>query len=128
MHPRDVHCLKALLLKLRDKGNTVLVIENDPDVIKIADHIIEMGPKAGKQGGQLMFEDSYSELKSSETLIGQSLRNQTGIKEKGRLVSQFYKGKPSSMHNLKNISLNIPQKTLTVLTGVAGSGKSTHAS
>lgn len=125
LHPRDVHRLNDLLVKLRDKGNTVLVIEHDPDVIKIADHIIEMGPYAGKQGGKIMFEGSYKELQTSETLTGKSLRNQSNIKEKGRSVTTFYEGAVSNLHNLQNIALRIPEKTLTVLTGVAGSGKST---
>ncbi|MGX7264838.1 ATP-binding cassette domain-containing protein [Enterococcus crotali] len=125
LHPRDVHRLNELLFKLRDKGNTVIVIEHDPDVIKIADHVIEVGPQAGKHGGNIMFEGTYQELLASDTLTGNFLNNQTVLKSEVRPAKEFYQGRSSSMHNLKNSVLRIPKKTLTMITGVAGSGKST---
>jgi excinuclease UvrABC ATPase subunit len=125
LHPRDVHRLNELLFKLRDKGNTVIVIEHDPDVIKIADHVIEVGPQAGKHGGNIMFEGTYQELLASNTLTGNFLNNQTVLKSEVRPAKEFYQGRSSSMHNLKNSALRIPKKTLTMITGVAGSGKST---
>ncbi|MCB5954708.1 ATP-binding cassette domain-containing protein [Enterococcus sp. CWB-B31] len=125
LHPRDVHRLNELLIKLRDKGNTVIVIEHDPDVIKIADQVIEVGPHAGKHGGEIMFTGSYGELLNSNTLTGTFLKNQVPINQEPREAVDFYQGRTSSRHNLKNISLNIPKKTLSLITGVAGSGKST---
>ncbi|WP_086315540.1 excinuclease ABC subunit A [Enterococcus sp. 7F3_DIV0205] len=125
LHPRDVHRLNELLFKLRDKGNTVIVIEHDPDVIKIADHVIEVGPQAGKHGGNIMFEGTYQELLSSNTLTGNFLNNQTVLKSEVRPAKEFYQGRSSNMHNLKDSALRIPKKTLTMITGVAGSGKST---
>lgn len=125
LHPRDVHRLNELLFKLRDKGNTVIVIEHDPDVIKIADHVIEVGPHAGKHGGEIMFEGSYTALLESETLTGRYLKNQTKLKQAVRSAEEFYQGRPSSLHNLKETALRVPKKTLTMITGVAGSGKST---
>ncbi|MBO0471198.1 excinuclease ABC subunit UvrA [Enterococcus sp. DIV0242_7C1] len=125
LHPRDVHRLNELLFKLRDKGNTVIVIEHDPDVIKIADHVIEVGPHAGKHGGEIMFEGSYTALLESETLTGKYLKNQTKLKQAVRPVEEFYQGRPSSLHNLKETALRVPKQTLTMITGVAGSGKST---
>lgn len=125
LHPRDVHRLNDLLIKLRDKGNTVIVIEHDPDVIKIVDHVIEVGPQAGKHGGQIMFTGTYEALLNSKTLTGTFLNNQVAINETPRKVNDFYQGKASSKHNLKNVSLNVPKKALTLITGVAGSGKST---
>lgn len=125
LHPRDVHRLNELLVKLRDKGNTVIVIEHDPDVIKIADHVIEVGPHAGKHGGEIMFEGSYKALLESDTLTGRFLKNQTELKTQIRPALDFYQGRSSSKHNLKNTALRVPKKTLTMITGVAGSGKST---
>ncbi|WP_375180122.1 ATP-binding cassette domain-containing protein [Enterococcus rotai] len=125
LHPRDVHRLNELLFKLRDKGNTVIVIEHDPDVIKIADHVIEVGPQAGKHGGNIMFEGSYEALLESDTLTGNFLKKQTELKKKVRPAVDFYQGRLSSKHNLKETALRIPKKTLTMITGVAGSGKST---
>ncbi len=125
LHPRDVHRLNELLVKLRDKGNTVIVVEHDPDVIKVADYIVDVGPEAGTNGGRIMFEGSYGDLLKAKTLTGEYLGRSLPIKSKPRISNDFYETKKSSLHNLKNVSLNIPKGVFTVVTGVAGSGKST---
>lgn len=125
LHTRDVHRLNELLIKLRDKGNTVIVVEHDPDVIKIADYVVDVGPKAGAHGGQIMFEGSYEALLKSDTPTGSFLQKHMPIKAKTRAVKDFYETKPSRLHNLKNASLRVPMGVFTVVTGVAGSGKST---
>ncbi|MDR2889956.1 MAG: excinuclease ABC subunit UvrA, partial [Lachnospiraceae bacterium] len=125
LHPRDVHRLNELLVKLRDKGNTVIVVEHDPDVIKAADHIIDVGPRAGVDGGRITFEGSYEELLRSDTLTGQYIGQKLPFKAKPRKGSGWIESTPSCLHNLKNVALRIPQGVFTVVTGVAGSGKST---
>ncbi len=125
LHPRDVHRLNELLVKLRDKGNTVIVVEHDPDVIKVADYIVDMGPFAGAKGGEICFEGSYENLLKSDTLTGKFLSVSLPIKTKVRKPTEFIETKKSSLHNLKNVSLKVPTGLFTVVTGVAGSGKST---
>lgn len=125
LHPRDVHRLNELLLKLRDKGNTVIVVEHDPDVIKIADFVVDVGPKAGIHGGEIMFTGSYPELLKSDTLTGNYLLHKLPLNKTPRQPKQFISSQPSSLHNLKNVRLNVPVGLFTVITGVAGSGKST---
>ncbi len=125
LHPRDVHRLNELLVKLRDKGNTVIVVEHDPDVIKAADYIIDVGPKAGTKGGKIMFEGSFQDLLISGTLTGEYLGQHLPIKNPPRKSTKFLETKKSNLHNLKNVSLRIPKGIFTVVTGVAGSGKST---
>ncbi len=125
LHPRDVHRLNELLIKIRDKGNTVIVVEHDPDVIKVADYIVDVGPYAGSMGGNIVFEGSYLELQKAKTLTGEYLGKRLSIKSKPRTSKEFYETKKSSLHNLKNVSLRIPKGVFTVVTGVAGSGKST---
>ncbi|MDF2870460.1 MAG: transporter related [Anaerocolumna sp.] len=125
LHPRDVHRLNELLVKLRDKGNTVIVVEHDPDVIKVADYIVDVGPKAGTKGGNITFEGSYDNLLKSDTLTGEYIGRSLPIKSSPRLSNDFLETKKSSLHNLKNVSLRIPKGIFTVVTGVAGSGKST---
>lgn len=125
LHPRDVYRLNDLLLKLRDKGNTVLVVEHDPDVIHIADHIIDVGPKAGAGGGNIMYSGSYEGLLTTDTLTAQYLNKKMEIKSNPRQVGEFLESKKSSLHNLKNVSMRVPLGVFTAVTGVAGSGKST---
>ncbi|RYG67752.1 excinuclease ABC subunit UvrA, partial [bacterium] len=125
LHARDVARLNGLLQKLRDKGNTVLVVEHDPDVIAIADHIVDMGPKAGIHGGELVFEGSYEDLKKADTLTGTFLAQHLPIKEKVRQPTGQMPIVGATLHNLQDVSVDIPTGVLTVVTGVAGSGKST---
>lgn len=125
LHPRDVHRLNELLQKLRDKGNTILVVEHDPDVIKIADHIVDMGPKAGSQGGEVVYQGDFNGLLNADTLTGRFMNRTIRIKESFRRPADFMHIKDARLHNLKNISVAIPKGVFTVVTGVAGSGKST---
>lgn len=124
LHPRDVHRLNELLVKLRDKGNTVIVVEHDPDVIKAADHIIDVGPKAGKNGGYITYEGTFEGLLRSDTLTGKAFGQMVDFKEAPRRSQQFIETKKSTLHNLKNTALRVPLGVFTVVTGVAGSGKS----
>ncbi|WP_440913299.1 ATP-binding cassette domain-containing protein [Enterococcus innesii] len=124
LHPRDVHRLNELLVKLRDKGNTVIVVEHDPDVIKAADHIIDVGPKAGKNGGYITYEGTFEGLLRSDTLTGKAFGQMVDFKEAPRRSQQVIETKKSTLHNLKNTALRVPLGVFTVVTGVAGSGKS----
>ncbi|THE11412.1 excinuclease ABC subunit UvrA [Enterococcus hirae] len=124
LHPRDVHRLNELLIKLRDKGNTVIVVEHDPDVIKVADHIIDVGPKAGKNGGYITYEGDFEGLLTSDTTTGNAFGQMVDFKKKPRTTDRFIETTKSSLHNLKNVSLRVPLGVFTVVTGVAGSGKS----
>ncbi|MFD2615059.1 ATP-binding cassette domain-containing protein [Paenibacillus gansuensis] len=125
LHPRDVHRLNELLQKLRDKGNTVIVVEHDPDVIKIADHIVDVGPRAGSRGGTVVYEGDFQGLLDSGTLTGTYMKRPLELKQEVRQPSGKLSIKDASLHNLRNVSVNIPTGVLTVVTGVAGSGKST---
>ena len=124
LHPRDVHRLNEMLQKLRDKGNTVLVVEHDPDVIKVADHIVDLGPHAGNQGGEIVYEGSYAGLLQADTLTGKFMKETMPIKKEFRQAKQYLKLGKVNVNNLKNVSVNIPVGVLTLVTGVAGSGKS----
>jgi excinuclease UvrABC ATPase subunit len=124
LHPRDVARLNTLLKKLRDKGNTILVVEHDPDVIKIADNIVDIGPHAGTNGGEIVFQGTLSNLLQSDTLTGKFLNHQFALKKDYRKPKGAYKLTNITHNNLKNVSVEIPKNVLTVVTGVAGSGKS----
>jgi excinuclease UvrABC ATPase subunit len=125
LHPSNVAQLNALLQRLRDRGNTVLVVEHDPDVIKIADHIVDMGPHAGSQGGEIVFEGTYQQLQNAKTLTAQFLHTPRTIKVAPRKPTGNLSLHHASLHNLHDVSVDIPTGVLTVVTGVAGSGKST---
>ncbi|HXJ42152.1 MAG TPA: excinuclease ABC subunit UvrA [Bryobacteraceae bacterium] len=124
LHPRDVHRLNELLQQLRDRGNTVLVVEHDPDVIKMADHIVDLGPHAGSRGGQVMYEGPFKNLLSADTLTGKYMKQAVSIKSHFRSASGKLPIKNARANNLQNVSVDIPKSVLTVITGVAGSGKS----
>lgn len=124
LHPKDVHHLNNLLFSLRDKGNSVLVVEHDPDVIKIADHVIDVGPKAGINGGQIVFQGTYHELLTSESATGKLLNQSTSLKNRVRQALNHFEIKNATANNLRNVSVNIPKGIMTCVTGVAGSGKS----
>ena len=124
MHPRDVHRMSRLLTSLRDKGNTVLVVEHDKDIISIADEVIDVGPLAGKNGGEILFQGSYEQLLISGTLTGKAMNEKIEVKEQPRKPLKFLPVREATLHNLKNASVDVPLGVLTVVTGVAGSGKS----
>ncbi len=124
LHPRDVHRLNELLEKLRDKGNTVLVVEHDPDVIKRADYIVDMGPYAGSEGGKIVYEGDFTGLLQADTLTGNHLLRKRPLKESFRQATGSLPIVHATVNNLQDVSVNIPTGVLTVITGVAGSGKS----
>lgn len=124
LHPRDVHRMNELLQKLRDKGNTVIVVEHDPDVIKVADHVVDVGPLAGRDGGKIVYEGSFAGLLKADTLTGQHMQASVPIKAKVRKPKDALRIKNAKTNNLQNVSVDIPTGVLTVITGVAGSGKS----
>lgn len=125
MHPRDVYRMNNLLKKLRDKGNTVLVVEHDKDVISIADHVIDVGPQAGQNGGQIVFAGNYQELLTADTLTGRAMLKTMPVKQKPRRSVGSLPVRDACLHNLKHVDIDIPLAIMTVVTGVAGSGKST---
>ncbi|MED4161014.1 excinuclease ABC subunit UvrA [Shouchella clausii] len=125
LHPRDVHRLNELLQKLRDKGNTVIVVEHDPDVIKVADHIVDIGPHAGSHGGTIVYEGSFQGLLESGTLTGTHMKRPLQLKHDSRQPTGKLSIKNATLHNLRDVNVTIPTGVLTVVTGVAGSGKST---
>ncbi|MRG97027.1 ATP-binding cassette domain-containing protein [Polyangium spumosum] len=124
LHPHDIQRMNELLLRLRDKGNTVLVVEHKPEVIAIADHVVDLGPGAGTAGGEVVFEGSVSGLRESGTLTGRHISDRVSLKPKVRKPSGVLKVRGARTHNLKDVDVDIPLGVLVVVTGVAGSGKS----
>ena len=124
LHPRDVHRLNDLLQKLRDKGNTVIVVEHDPDVIKVADHIVDVGPLAGTHGGTIVYEGSFDGLLRADTITGNHMQHAMRLKDTFRKPIGSLAIKNAKINNLRNLNVDIPTGVLTVVTGVAGSGKS----
>ena len=124
LHPHDIQRMNSLLLDLRDKGNTVLVVEHKPEVIAIADHVVDLGPGAGKHGGTIQFEGTVEQLKASDTLTGRHLDHRASLRAAPRKASGSLPIRGASQHNLRGIDVDVPLGVLTVVTGVAGSGKS----
>ncbi|MGH2484758.1 MAG: ATP-binding cassette domain-containing protein [Ktedonobacterales bacterium] len=124
LHPRDVHRLNELLQKLRDKGNTVLVVEHDPDVIRIADHIVDIGPHAGSRGGTIVYEGTLANLLHADTLTGKHMNQGMPLKDIFRPAKGSLAITNARVNNLRDVSVALPTGVLTVVTGVAGSGKS----
>ncbi len=124
LHPRDVHRLNELLEKLRDKGNTVIVVEHDPDVIRRADYIVDMGPYAGSEGGRIVYEGDFAGLLKADTLTGNYLQQARPLKDVFRQATGILPIVHARVNNLKDVTVNIPTGVFTVVTGVAGSGKS----
>ncbi|MBT2322613.1 excinuclease ABC subunit UvrA [Variovorax paradoxus] len=124
LHPHDIQRMNALLLRLRDKGNTVLVVEHKPEAIEIADHVVDLGPGAGTAGGEVVFEGSIDGLRASGTLTGRHLDDRASLKRSVRTPSGVLAVRSASTHNLQDVDVDIPLGVLVVVTGVAGSGKS----
>ena len=124
LHPHDIERMNQLLLQLRDKGNTVLVVEHKPETIAIADHVVDLGPAAGTAGGEVCFEGTVDGLRGSDTTTGRHLDDRASLKESVRTASGKLSVRNAATHNLKDVSVDIPLGVLCVITGVAGSGKS----
>ena len=124
LHPHDIERMNGLLLRLRDKGNTVLVVEHKPETIAIGDHVVDLGPRAGTEGGQVMFEGTVEGLRASDTLTGHHLDDRAQLKPSVRDPSGALEVRGADAHNLQKVDVDIPLGVLVVLTGVAGSGKS----
>jgi len=124
LHPHDIQRMNELLLRLRDKGNTVLVVEHKPEAIAIADHVVDLGPGAGTAGGEIVFEGSVDELRRSGTLTGRHLDDRAALKAGVRTPSGAIEVRGASAHNLQSVDVDVPLGVLVVVTGVAGSGKS----
>ncbi len=124
LHPHDIKLLEKSLIKLKNRGNTILIVEHHKEIIKMADFVIDMGPKSGANGGKIMFTGSYDELINSGNLTGELLKNKELIKTNLRKPSNWFSIPNANYHNLNNITLKLPLGVLTVIAGVAGSGKS----
>src|ERR1700730_4710371 len=124
LHPHDIQRMNDLLLQLRDKGNTVLVVEHKPEAIAIGDHVVDLGPLAGAEGGEVVFEGTVDALRASGTLTGRHLDDRASLKPSARKPSGQLEVRGASTHNLQDIDVDIPLGVLVVVTGVAGSGKS----
>ena len=124
LHPHDIQRMNGLLLQLRDKGNTVLVVEHKPEMIAIADHVVDLGPGAGTAGGTVCFEGTVEDLRASDTTTGRHLDDRASLKPSARTPSGVLEVRGASTHNLRDVDVDIPLGLLVVVTGVAGSGKS----
>ncbi len=124
LHPHDIERMNDLLLRLRDKGNTVLVVEHKPEAIAIADHVVDLGPRAGSEGGEVVFEGSVEGLRASDTLTGRHLDDRASLKPSVRTSQGALEVRGASTHNLRDVDVDVPLGLLVVVTGVAGSGKS----
>ena len=124
LHPHDIQRMNDLLLRLRDKGNTVLVVEHKPETIAIADHVVDLGPGAGTAGGEVVFEGTVDRLQKSATVTGRHLADRAALKSSVRTPTGVMNVRGARSHNLKNVNVDIPLGVLVVVTGVAGSGKS----
>jgi len=124
LHPHDVQRMNELLLRLRDKGNTVLMVEHKPEAIAIGDHVVDLGPRAGTEGGEVVFEGTVEGLRASGTLTGRHLDDRAALKEKVRTPAGALEIRGAATHNLRDVDVDIPLGLLVVITGVAGSGKS----
>ena len=124
LHPHDIQRMNDLLLQLRDKGNTVLVVEHKPETIEIADHVVDLGPRAGTEGGEVVFEGTVEGLRSSDTITGRHLDDRASLKASVREPSGALEVRGATTNNLQDVDVDIPLGVLVVLTGVAGSGKS----
>ena len=124
LHPHDIQRMNDLLLRLRDKGNTVLVVEHKPETIVIADHAVDLGPGAGNEGGEVVFEGTVDDLRRSDTITGKHLDDRACLKDRVRTASGVLQVRGADTNNLRNVDVDIPLGVLVALTGVAGSGKS----
>ena len=124
LHPHDIQRMNNLLLQLRDKGNTVLVVEHKPEAIAIADHVVDLGPRAGTEGGEVVFEGTVKGLRASKTLTGKHLDDRASLKDSVRESQEALEVRGADTHNLQDVDVDIPLGVLVVVTGVAGSGKS----
>jgi excinuclease UvrABC ATPase subunit len=124
MHPHDIQRMNSLLLRLRDKGNTVLVVEHEPETIAIADHIVDLGPGAGSDGGSVCYQGDINGLRTSNTLTGQHFGDRVALRQAARTPNGALQIREANTHNLQNVDVDIPLGVLVVVTGVAGSGKS----
>jgi len=124
LHPHDIQRMNDMLLRLRDKGNTVLVVEHEPETIAITDHVVDLGPGAGSAGGTVCFEGTVEGLRASDTLTGRHLDDRAAVKEKVRTPTGALEIRGATTHNLRDVDVDIPLGVLVVITGVAGSGKS----